>query len=78
MQIFCKVQNLFFREKKIIVVIKSISNSNNRCFQAKLRLLQKEFRNSAQYSLRNRVSHDNDDNDDNDDDDDYTNDLVIR
>ena len=77
MQIFCKVQNFFFREKKIIIVIKSISNSNNRCFQAKLRLLQKEFRNSAQYSLRNRVT-DNDDDDDDDDDNDYTTDLVIR
>ena len=70
-QIFCKVQNFFFREKKIIIVIKSICiNSYNRCFQAELRLLQKEFRNSVKYSQRNRVIHDNDN--------DYTTDLVIR
>ena len=68
MQIFCKVQNFFFREKKIIIVIKSISNSNNRCFQAKMKLLQKEFLTSAQYSPINRVPDAND----------YTTDLVIR
>ena len=71
MPIFCKVQNFFFREKKIIIVIKSISYSNNCYFQDKLLLLQKEFLKSVQYSLRNRVTNTN-----TNDDNDYTIDLV--
>ena len=74
MQIFCKVQNFFFCKKKIIIVIKSISNRNNCYFQVEIHLLQKEFLKSDKNSLRNRVTYDDDD----DDEDDYRADLVIR